>query len=137
MVPSLFSSFGFNHVSEIFYAGKTACFAPLGQPTLLLANIYDVDFIFASVQQAIGGYRADLPHTADVEMWMRFAVHSDIAYVRGADQAYYRVHGASMSVERVPIIDLLQRKAAYDAVFDAYWRLPAIAEVALFSLQRI
>jgi len=53
VVPSLFSSFGFNRVSEIFYAGKTACFAPLGQPTLLLANIYDVDFMFASVQQAI------------------------------------------------------------------------------------
>src|SRR4051812_26069578 len=33
-----------------------------------------------SIQQAIGGYRSDLPHTADVEMWMRFAVHSDIAY---------------------------------------------------------
>jgi acyl-coenzyme A synthetase/AMP-(fatty) acid ligase len=53
VVPSLFSSFGFNRVSEIFYAGKTACFAPLGQPALLLANIYDIDFMFASVQQAI------------------------------------------------------------------------------------
>src|SRR5262245_34047738 len=52
VVPSLFSSFGFNRVSEIFYTGKTACFAPLGQPTLLLTNVYDVDFMFASVQQA-------------------------------------------------------------------------------------
>src|SRR5262245_5258494 len=53
VIPSLFSSFGFNHVSEIFYAGKTACFAPLGQPALLLVNLYDIDFVFASVQQAI------------------------------------------------------------------------------------
>ena len=53
VVPSLVSSFGFNRVSEIFYAGKTACFAPLGQPALLLVNIYDIDFMFASVQQAI------------------------------------------------------------------------------------
>jgi acyl-coenzyme A synthetase/AMP-(fatty) acid ligase len=53
VIPSLSSSFGFNRVSEIFYAGKTACFAPSGQPALLLANIYDIDFMFASVQQAI------------------------------------------------------------------------------------
>jgi len=53
VVPSLASSFGFNRVNEIFHAGKTACFAPLGQPALLLVNIYDIDFMFASVQQAI------------------------------------------------------------------------------------
>jgi hypothetical protein len=73
-----------------------------------------------SVQQAIGGYRSDLPHTADTEMWMRFAVHSDVAYVRGVDQAYYRIHGTNMTVQRVPIVDLHQRKAAYDAVFASY-----------------
>ena len=70
-----------------------------------------------SVQQAIGGYRTDLPHTGDVEMWMRFAVHSDIAYVRGVDQAYYRIHNTNMTIQRVPIMDLRQRKAAYDALF--------------------
>ena len=73
-----------------------------------------------SIQQAIGGYRSDLPHTADVEMWMRFAVHSDIAYIRGADQALYRIHNNNMTVQRVPIIDLKQRKAAYDAIFFSY-----------------
>ena len=45
-----------------------------------------------SVQQAIGGYRHDLPHTADVEMWMRFAVDPDIAYIRRVDQAFYRIY---------------------------------------------
>jgi hypothetical protein len=73
-----------------------------------------------AVQQAIGGYRADLPHTADVEMWLRFAVHSDVAYIRGADQAFYRVHNTNMSVQRVPIVDLVQRKAAYDVLFATY-----------------
>ena len=53
VVPGLASSFGFNRVSEIFYAGKTACFAAFGQPALLLASIYDIDFMFASIQQAI------------------------------------------------------------------------------------
>src|SRR5262249_30804349 len=32
---------------------KTACFAAFGQPMLFLANVYDIDFIFASVQQAL------------------------------------------------------------------------------------
>ena len=73
-----------------------------------------------SLQQAIGGYRADLPHTADAEMWMRFAVHSDIAHLRGVDQAFYRIHAAQMSTSRVPYVDLVHRKAAYDAVFDVY-----------------
>ena len=76
-----------------------------------------------SVQQAIGGYRTELPQTGDVEMWMRFAVHTDIAYVRGVDQAYYRIHDTNMSTQRVPIIDLRQRKAAYDALFTAYGEL--------------
>jgi glycosyltransferase involved in cell wall biosynthesis len=75
-----------------------------------------------SVQQAIGGYRADLPHSGDVEMWMRFAAHSDVAYIRGADQAYYRIHKTNMTVQRVPVIDLQQRKAAYDAIFAEFGR---------------
>jgi acyl-coenzyme A synthetase/AMP-(fatty) acid ligase len=53
VVPSLASSFGFHRVSEILYAGKTLCFAAFGQPMLLLANVYDIDFIFASIQQAL------------------------------------------------------------------------------------
>lgn len=70
-----------------------------------------------SVQQAIGGYRPELPHSGDVEMWMRFAVQADVAFLKGVDQAYYRIHGSQMTVERVPLVDLQQRKAAYDALF--------------------
>ena len=73
-----------------------------------------------SVQRQIGGYRPELPHTADIELWMRFAVHSDVAYIKGVDQAFYRIHGSQMTVERVPLIDLRQRKAAYDALFAGY-----------------
>jgi hypothetical protein len=73
-----------------------------------------------SVQKRIGGYRPDLPHTADLEMWMRFAINSNVAFIKGVDQAYHRRHGRNMTVERVPIVDLRQRKAAYDAIFDSY-----------------
>lgn len=73
-----------------------------------------------SVQQRIGGYLPELPHSGDAEMWMRFALHARVAYIKGVDQAYYRAHGSNMTTARVPIIDLRQRKAAYDAVFAAY-----------------
>src|SRR5262249_10333235 len=53
VVPSLSSSFGFHRVCEILYTGKTACFAVPGQPSLLLANVYDIDVMFMSTQQAI------------------------------------------------------------------------------------
>lgn len=67
----------------------------------------------------LGGYRSDLPHAGDLEMWLRFAAHADVGYVRGADQAYYRVHPSSMLRSRFSgaLLDLEQRKAAFDALF--------------------
>jgi glycosyltransferase involved in cell wall biosynthesis len=76
-----------------------------------------------SVQRTIGGYLPELPHTADFEMWMRFAVYTDIAYVRGADQAWYRIHDTNMTTERIPTVDFRQRKAAYDSLFATYGAL--------------
>jgi glycosyltransferase involved in cell wall biosynthesis len=73
-----------------------------------------------SLQKEIGGYLPELPHTGDAEMWMRFATRSDVAYVKGVDQAYYRIHASNMTTERVPLVDLRQRKAAYDALFAAH-----------------
>jgi glycosyltransferase involved in cell wall biosynthesis len=48
------------------------------------------------LQQQLGGYRADLPHAGDMEMWMRFAAHAPVAALRSV-QAYYRMHSANMS----------------------------------------
>ncbi len=48
------------------------------------------------LQQRLGGYRADLPHAGDLEMWMRFALHGPIGVLH-ARQGYYRWHGQNMS----------------------------------------
>lgn len=48
-----------------------------------------------AVQKAIGGYRPFLPHSGDMEMWMRFAAHGSIGVVNSI-QAFYRQHGANM-----------------------------------------
>lgn len=70
------------------------------------------------LQRELGGYRTELPHSGDMEMWLRFASHADVAYI-DADQAYYRVHDANMSHRWFSEIlgDLGQRKAAFDHLF--------------------
>jgi glycosyltransferase involved in cell wall biosynthesis len=72
------------------------------------------------LQRKVGGYDPGLPHAGDIEMWMRLAAHADVGYVRGADQAYYRVHGSNMSVTDFggQLDDLRQRRAAYESVLD-------------------
>jgi hypothetical protein len=50
--------------------------------------------------ERVGGYRTDLPHVADWEMWTRLAAHGPIVFV---DQvlAVYRRHDASDSSARI------------------------------------
>lgn len=73
-----------------------------------------------SVQHRIGGYSTELPHVGDLEMWMRFAAISDVGYIRGAPQAYYRVHSASMqrTVFSAHLDDLRQRRDGFEYFFD-------------------
>jgi glycosyltransferase involved in cell wall biosynthesis len=49
-----------------------------------------------SVQKAVGGYRKELPHAGDLEMWLRFASISAVGRVK-APQGFYRRHDANMS----------------------------------------
>lgn len=70
-----------------------------------------------NLQRKVGGYDPALPHTGDIEMWMRFAAHADVGYVRGPDQAYYRLHGNNMSTVDFggQLDDLRERRKAYQA----------------------
>ena len=77
-----------------------------------------------TVQQAVGGYRSELPHAGDLEMWLRIAAVSDVAFVRRVPQAFYRVHSLSMTKERTSFVDLRQRKAAFDLFFRCHPDLP-------------
>ncbi len=73
------------------------------------------------LQHELGGYRSELPHSADLEMWMRFAAHSDIG-VLDAEQAYYRVHTTNMHVlnYKSNISEWQQRRLAFEWVFREY-----------------
>ena len=72
-----------------------------------------------SVQRKGGAYDPDGGHMSEVNMWLRIAAISDVAYVRGAAQALYRIHTDSMfrtmlSSSDGPITDLTNRRAAFD-----------------------
>jgi len=47
------------------------------------------------VQHAVGGYSASLPHTADMELWLRIAARSAVGYI-DALQAFKRIHNGNM-----------------------------------------
>lgn len=72
-----------------------------------------------TLQHVAGGYRPELPHSGDMEMWLRLAALGSVAMLR-ADQAVYRRHSANMSTayyanSRLP--DLEHRRQAIDSFF--------------------
>lgn len=71
------------------------------------------------LQKRLGGYRAELPHSGDMEMWLRLAAHASVGFLEGY-QAVYRRHGSNMSetyMGKSWLPDLHQRKAALDCFF--------------------
>jgi glycosyltransferase involved in cell wall biosynthesis len=71
-----------------------------------------------SVQRAVGGYDPVCDHASDLNMWLRIAAVSDVAYVRGAPQAIYRIHADSMfRSDYDPLRDLRERRKAFDSFF--------------------
>ncbi|ARO23311.1 glycosyltransferase family 2 protein [Rhizobium sp. TAL182] len=72
-----------------------------------------------ALQKQVGGYRKELPHAGDMEMWLRLASHADVGFIK-EDQAVYRRHASNMSLQYYGeniLSDLLQRKKAFDALF--------------------
>jgi glycosyltransferase involved in cell wall biosynthesis len=90
-----------------------------------------------TIQKQLGGYRKELPHTGDLEMWLRFAAHSSIGKIE-ADQAYYRFHTSNMHTHYLGMRDLKQRADAWDLFFQAYGgRLEHGDHIRRLSLRRI
>ena len=52
-------------------------------------------------------------------MWLRCAAHAGVGVIDGV-QAFYRIHGAQMSIEYEGIRDYEEVKAAFDSVLTRY-----------------
>lgn len=61
-----------------------------------------------SVQKKVGGYRAELPHAGDYDMWLRLSAHGPVGYVPRFQMAVRR-HGSNMSLQYSYEQDILQR----------------------------
>ncbi len=84
-----------------------------------------------SVQKRVGGYDPQLPHAADLQMWMRLAANADVGFIRGADQAYYRLHEQNMRKAFGALKDLTERRLAFQTVLDRYSeRLPGAEQMS-------
>ena len=70
-----------------------------------------------STVRKTGGQKS-LRHTHDMEMWLRLAALSDVAYIHGADQAWHREHAGSLSASEVDeVTDLVGRREAFEVLF--------------------
>lgn len=83
-------------------------------------NVVDTPTVVCrtNAQRAIGGYRVSLPHSGDMEMWLRFGAHGTVARIQ-AVQAIYRRHSSNMSdiYYRADWGDYWHRKSAFDFFF--------------------
>lgn len=63
----------------------------------------------------VGDYNSELPHSGDLEYWIRTAARWDIGRINGPAQAYYRTHGGNMHLTTFAGMDrdLLERLEAF------------------------
>jgi glycosyltransferase involved in cell wall biosynthesis len=76
-----------------------------------------------SVQLRVGRYDPECTHASDLNMWLRLAAVSEVGYVKGPTQAYYRVHADSMLRSMLgsdfgQVVDLTERRTAYENFFE-------------------
>jgi glycosyltransferase involved in cell wall biosynthesis len=81
---------------------------------------YSTVVVRTSLQQRVGGYDPQLPKAADMELFMRLAAYTDVGYLRGVDQSYYRLHTQNMSSGVSALMDLHQRRSVFEIVLDRY-----------------
>jgi hypothetical protein len=91
-----------------------------------------------ALQKRLGGYLKDLPHSGDMEMWLRLAAHASVGSLE-ACQAVYRRHSGNMSLNYMALLpDLQQRKAALDCFYRScnFSTAQRLHQKALLSLGR-
>ena len=75
-----------------------------------------------AVQRRAGLYDPAAGHMSEVNMWLRVAAISDVAYVKGIAQAFYRIHPESMSRTMLtdpsgPLVEIADRRTAFEQFF--------------------
>jgi glycosyltransferase involved in cell wall biosynthesis len=98
--------------SELILGGEQ--FARLSGPKNLVPTPTAV--VRTSMQKRVGGYLKSLPHSGDMEMWLRLAAEGSVAFIN-AEQAFYRKHDNNMSIAYDGSADLQARELALREFF--------------------
>jgi glycosyltransferase involved in cell wall biosynthesis len=71
-----------------------------------------------SALRQVGNYNAALPHSGDLEYWIRTASRWDIGRINGPAQAYYRVHQNNMHLTTFAtmLVDFAGRRDAFNVL---------------------
>ncbi|OHV81844.1 glycosyltransferase [Ensifer sp. LCM 4579] len=88
-----------------------------------------------SAQKQAGYYRASLPYTDDLEMWLRLATLGDVASIK-IPQAIRRYHASRMSVDYQQLRDFTEREAAFESFFAHEGRAIPDAELLMAKARR-
>lgn len=90
-----------------------------------------------SIQKKVGHYRASLPYTDDLEMWLRLAIHGSVA-ITPEVQAIRRQHEArhGSTYERSYVRDFIEREAAFTSFFANEGSLQLESDKLLMLSQR-
>ena len=77
-------------------------------------------FVRTAARRKVGKYDPSFPFTFDLHMWLRLALISDVGYLPGPAQAFYRVHNLNFAKARfgTPLPDLEQHWAVFASFFD-------------------
>lgn len=71
--------------------------------------------IRTSALREVGQYNESLPHTSDLQMWLRLAMLGPVGRINGVEQGYYRIHPNSMqrTVNAGTLKDFIGRRDAF------------------------
>lgn len=93
--------------------------ATIADPAWLIERLAHTNFVStcatvvrAAVQKRLGHFRLDLPHAADLDMWLRFALDGPAVVIR-TPLALYRRHEGNMSLGYDKLADLNQCATAF------------------------
>ena len=92
---------------QIFQQGEN----PITSPEVVMRT---------STLKRVGAFDPNLPHAGDMELWLRLAANGDVGFIRGVDQAFYRLHTTNMRKGFNQLFDLRERLAVYETVLDRY-----------------
>lgn len=130
--------FVIGHATEVRSNGETTAIRDVvfknDSPEMILKGDRFIDLCFprnvvvtatavvrTALQKRVGGYRTDLPHAGDLEMWLRIAANASVG-VLNSFQAVYRKHGNNMSdacFRQCWLPDIQQRILVIDCFMEA------------------